>query len=175
MIGFLVFSILGPQAVPHYAVPHSHFSPPPPHLTSACNDSLNPSPSRENLPIPVPIPHLRGRFFPRHEPLGNGDPMGISVLDITRGFSLYSILDPNPMRNPYLIPDPNPTVAQPKATGLFYFFTNLTYKGSHKKTRMRDAIPYWTHKCLFFLLSARLSWIDGDWNGIEWIFDLHMI
>jgi hypothetical protein len=43
----------------------------------------------------------------------NPNPMGISIPDIIKEFSLYPIPDPNPMRNPYLILNPDSTVVKP--------------------------------------------------------------
>jgi hypothetical protein len=65
-----------------------------------------------NLPIPVPVLHLGGRFFSNPKPMGNTDLTRITVLDITDEFPSI----PNPQhelhRNPYL----NPTVAETGVT-----------------------------------------------------------
>jgi hypothetical protein len=95
---------------------------------SAGNGSLDPPPYGENLPIP--IPHLTGRFFPKSEPNGERRPDGDPRPRHNQEISLYLIPDPNPMRNPYPISNLNSNVVEPGATGLFYFFINWAYSRS---------------------------------------------
>jgi hypothetical protein len=105
------------------------------------NGSQDPSPSRENLSIPIPC--LRGRFFsPDPNSTGNGDPTGIPVPDITKEFPLYPIPDPNPTGNPHLIPNLNPTVAESGATRLFFFLLIGPIASPRGKMGTGDAIPY---------------------------------